>query len=53
MHNLLAREDLMTRLGQTARQFVLENFLCNRQLREYLTLMLGLKRGLANHLMAS
>lgn len=53
MHNLLAHDDLKTRLGQTARQFVLENFLCNRQLREYLTLMLGLKRGLANHLMAS
>ncbi|MDF1543667.1 MAG: glycosyltransferase [bacterium] len=53
MHNLLARPELMTRLGTTARQFVLENFLCNRQLREYMTLMLGLKRGLANHLMAS
>lgn len=53
MHNLLAKPELMTRLGETARQFVLENFLCNRQLREYMTLMFGLKRGLANHLMAS
>ena len=53
MHNLLARPELMHRLGHTARQFVLENFLCNRQLREYMTLMAGLKRGLANHLMAS
>jgi trehalose synthase len=53
MHNLLAKPELMARLGETAKQFVLENFLCNRQLREYMTLMLGLKRGLANHLMAS
>ena len=53
MHNLLANPDLMIRLGHTAKQFVHENFLCNRQLREYMTLMLGLKRGLANHLIAS
>ena len=53
MHNLLARPELMNRLGKTAKLFVRENFLCNRQLREYMTLMLGLKRGLANHLIAS
>lgn len=53
IHNLLTRPAVMRRMGETARRFVLENYLFNRQLREYMTLMLGLRRGLANHLMAS
>jgi len=37
-------------MGKTGKQFVKENFLLTRHLREYLTLMLGLKKGLANYL---
>jgi len=40
-------------MGRAARTFVRENFLLNRHLREYLTLMLGIRRGLTNHLMAN
>jgi trehalose synthase len=40
------------RMGETARRFVAENFLLNRHLREYLTLMLAFRRGLADHLLA-
>jgi len=43
----------LERMGQTARRLVIENFLLTRQLREYLTLMTGVQRGFANHLMAS
>jgi trehalose synthase len=32
-------------MGQKARQFVRENFLITRHLREYLTLMLAILRG--------
>jgi trehalose synthase len=49
---LLRRPEQMKAMGRTARQFVRENFLLTRHLREYLTLMLGLKNGLSNHLMA-
>jgi len=41
------------RMGLTAQRFVAENFLLTRHLREYLTLMSGLRRGLANYLVAS
>jgi len=44
-----ARTDQMGRQGK---KFVTENFLLNRHLREYLTLMLGMRRGLTNHLIA-
>ena len=40
-------------MGRAARSFVRDNFLLNRHLREYLTLMLGIRRGLTNHLMAT
>ncbi len=52
IRKLLGAPEIMKYMGEVAREFVLENYLCNRQLREYLTLMLGLRRGLANHLMA-
>lgn len=52
IRRLLSNPDLMYTIGKTAREFVKENYLCNRQLREYLTLMLGLRKGLANHLIA-
>ncbi|MEW5994602.1 MAG: glycosyltransferase, partial [Candidatus Zixiibacteriota bacterium] len=39
-------------MGAIAKEFVTHNFLLTRHLREYLTLMLGLRRGLANHLVA-
>ncbi|KAA3634977.1 MAG: glycosyltransferase [Calditrichaeota bacterium] len=52
IRRLLSNPDLMYTIGNTAKEFVKENYLCNRQLREYLTLMLGLRKGLANHLIA-
>ncbi|MCP4685901.1 MAG: glycosyltransferase [bacterium] len=39
-------------MGRQGKKFVTENFLLNRHLREYLTLMLGIRRGLTNHLIA-
>lgn len=51
IRELMSRPDRMELIGRTAHKFVRENFLLNRHLREYLTLMLGLRRGLANHLM--
>jgi len=53
IRELLRRPDKMHLMGQTAREFVKHNFLLTRHLREYLTLMLGLKQGLGNHLMAN
>ncbi|MDD3731628.1 MAG: glycosyltransferase [candidate division Zixibacteria bacterium] len=53
IRELLRRPEKINSMGITARKFVTENFLLNRHLREYLTLMLGLRRGLANHLIAS
>lgn len=47
---LINHEERIERIGQKAREFVKEYFLLNRHLREYLTLMLGLKRGIANYL---
>ena len=53
IRELMHRPETISSMGVTARRFVIENFLLNRHLREYLTLMLGLRRGLSNHLMAS
>ncbi len=53
IRRLLYSPERIHAMGSTARKFVMENYLCNRQLREYLTLMLGLRRGLANHLIAN
>ncbi len=52
IRELLRKPQRMAQMGQTARTFVKHNFLLTRHLREYLTLMLGLKQGLGNHLMA-
>lgn len=42
---LLHRRDKLVEMGLRAKRFVQENFLITRHLREYLTLMLGLKKG--------
>ncbi|MGV8080581.1 MAG: glycosyltransferase [Syntrophales bacterium] len=47
---LLHHRDKCEEMGRTAREFVRENFLLNRQLREYLTLFLYLQRGGGNRL---
>ena len=39
---LLKHPEIMKAMGENARQFVLDNFLITRQLREYLTLVVGL-----------
>jgi trehalose synthase len=53
IRRLLYQPEKIKSMGITARKFITDNYLCNRQLREYLTLMLGLRRGLANHLIAN
>jgi trehalose synthase len=52
LQELLRNPDRVQRMGEEGRRFVTENFLLNRHLREYLTLMLGVRRGLTNHLIA-
>ncbi len=42
---LLKHPEIRETIGQNARQFVLENYLITRQLREYLTLVVGLVYG--------
>jgi len=42
---LLRNRDRLEEMGRKAREFVRENFLITRHLREYLTLMVGLARG--------
>jgi trehalose synthase len=42
---LLHRRDKMREIGERAREFVRENFLLTRQLREYLTIMVALVLG--------
>lgn len=42
---LLHRHDLRREMGERARRFIWENYLLTRHLREYLTLMLGLRSG--------
>jgi len=51
IRELLRQPDKMATMGSTAKNFVTHNFLLTRHLREYLTLMLGVKQGLGNHLM--
>jgi trehalose synthase len=52
MRELFRRPEQIRTMGETARRFVKENFLLTRHLREYLTLMLGLRQGLSNRIMA-
>jgi trehalose synthase len=42
---LLKHREIMKKMGQNARQFVLDNFLITRHLREYLTLIVALLIG--------
>ncbi|MBN1476692.1 glycosyltransferase [Candidatus Sumerlaeota bacterium] len=49
---LLQHRERMRAMGRKGREFVRENFLLTRHLREYLTLMLGLKQELRDHLAA-
>ncbi len=42
---LLHRRDLLREMGERARRFVWENYLVTRHLRDYLTLLVGLKYG--------
>jgi len=46
---LLHHRERMSQMGVTAREFVRENFLLTRHLREYLTLMLLLRSGVGEH----
>ena len=52
MRELLRHPERATAMGSKANEFVRQNFLLTRHLREYLTLMLGLRRGLESHLLA-
>lgn len=49
---LLRNPEKMKAIGETGKQFVRENFLLTRHLREYLTLMLGIRQDIGNHLLA-
>ena len=49
---LLRRPDQIPAMGMQAREFVREHFLLTRHLREYLTLMLGLSRGISDRIYA-
>jgi len=49
---LLRQPGRIKAFGEIGRQFVKENFLLTRHLREYLTLMQGLKQDLSNRLLA-
>jgi trehalose synthase len=53
MRELLRQPQKREQMGEIARQFVRNNFLLTRHLREYLTLMLGLKRGMKDRLLAN
>lgn len=50
---LLQHRGRMRLMGEKGREFVRENFLLTRHLREYLTLLLGLKKGFTNRLIAA
>jgi len=52
IRQLLHQPDRIQWMGITARRFVADNFLLTRHLREYLTLMLGVRRGIENNLIA-
>lgn len=47
---LLAHPEQKKRMGHWAQEVVRENFLLTRHLREYLTLMLGLKQGISDRI---
>ncbi len=47
LRELLRHPELARQMGETGRQYVCDNYLLTRNLREYLTLMLALKQKLA------
>jgi trehalose synthase len=47
---LLHQPDKITAMGAKAKEFVRDNFLITRQLREYLTLMVGLLHGVSDRI---
>jgi len=47
---LLQRRERLQEMGRKAREFVRENFLLTRQLREHLTLMVGLTHGMQDRI---
>ncbi len=47
LRELLRHPELARQMGETGRQYVCDNYLLTRNLREYLTLMLALKQNLA------
>jgi trehalose synthase len=53
MRELLRQPEKREEMGKVAHQFVKENFLLTRHLREYLTLMFGLHTGLQNRLITT
>lgn len=50
---LLQHRGRMRMMGNKGREFVREHFLLTRHLKEYLTLLLGLRKGFTNRLMAA
>jgi trehalose synthase len=50
---LLNHKEMIRILGNKGKEFVRENFLLTRHLREYLTLMVGLRRGFPDRLIAA
>jgi len=50
---LLNHRKVMKTMGDKGREFVRENFLLTRHLREYLTLMVGMRRGFSTRLIAA
>lgn len=51
IRELLHDREKLNKMGKTAKQFVIENFLLTRHLREYLTLLVGLKCELTNYVL--
>ena len=47
---LLHHRERLLEMGRKAREFVRENFLLTRQLREHLTLMVGLTHGMQDRI---
>jgi len=50
---LLKHREVIESMGEKGKEFVRENFLLTRHLREYLTLMVGLRRGFSDRLIAA
>ena len=51
IRELLHDKEKLNKMGKIAKQFVIENFLLTRHLREYLTLLVGLKGEITNYVL--